>query len=131
MGKEDMLSYDKETLKYYEELKSKRESPFYGKTYGDIFLFAIAFALKKDISPIKLISKNPNIPISALKDNIWLINALAIDKKNTYKILFESKELYSLAEEYANAGIKQLYEEVFMKKTDFYKTLELWLKEEK
>lgn len=130
MSKEDMLSYEQENQSIYDDLKNKASSPFKNKNYAYIFIYAIAFALYKDISPIKIKSKNPNIPLSAFKEDFWLINALALKKKGTYKILFDKKELYSLAEEYANAGIKPLYDEIFNKSGDFYKKIELWLKKD-
>lgn len=127
MTKEQMICYDDEDKQKYEDLTKKKISPFHNKTYADIFVFALAYAIMKEAAPIRLKSKQPNIPISAFARKIWLINALAVSMRKTHKALFEPQQVYTLAEEYANAGIKLLYEEVFNTPGDIYKKIETWL----
>jgi len=126
--KEPFLACEKKDTDKYLKLSRRKMSPFYQRSYADIFLFAIALAIHNGLSPMKLKNRNPNIPLSAFGNKVWILNTVAIAEKKTHKALFNPLEVYRLAEEYANAGIKQLYDEIFEKAGDFHKKIEGWIK---
>lgn len=123
MDKKDNYNYSKETMDYYNELKKKSNSPFSNMTFGDIFIFSIAISKFKNLTPQPLNNKQPNIPKSATKKYEWLLNSLCIENFKDAKILLDEEKCQKLLEEYANAGIKLLYDEVFNKPGDFFKRM--------
>ena len=117
------LAYDQKYEKDYNSLTGRDEkeieekyinSPFFGRTNRDIFLYAMAlgFFHKKRI---KLESPRNNISWNALKDEgEWLVYSVAIAEKNDLSVLLNMKEVAEIAEEYANGGLQYLLDE-FMK----------------
>jgi dnd system-associated protein 4 len=133
MGSEKVyLAYDSNFKDTFDKLKTHPSSPFKGREYADIFLFAIAFAIRNQLPPSKIKGKkNPNIPLSAFGKNEWLLNAIAIAEYKDHNILNSPEKIHSLAEEYANAGLDELSKFILERSGDFFSKIELDIKNEK
>jgi hypothetical protein len=124
------LGFSKDYQDTYSELVKKAGSPFYKKEYADVFIFAIALAIYKSLPPTAIARKVSNIPLTAIGNRIWILNAVAIARSNDHKELFNNSKIYDLAERYANSGIGLLKKEVFETDGDFFSRMEDYCKRE-
>ncbi|MGB0386520.1 MAG: hypothetical protein ACPGWR_17060 [Ardenticatenaceae bacterium] len=107
------LRYSKEDAHNYRELIEDDLSPFYGAKFKDIFLYAAAYGFRNGMRQ-NLIKGQANIPLSALsQQEIWLLKSIAIADSNSLDILNTPKQMYQIAEEYANGALNAIYLEVF------------------
>jgi len=104
----DRLYIDKDDKKYYDSLAKEI---FLDKERKDQFLFALAIGFKNGINqPIK--SREGFIRTEYLNsEDITLLNSIAIYHSGSSQILCEPNEIYKIAEEYAHAGIKIIFDE--------------------
>jgi len=124
----DLCYEDKNTYKW---LTEERTSPFCGKQFNEIFLLAMAYG-KKFGEREKLKERYPNIPLRTfLTEELWLIKAVAMSESNSLDILLNQKELYKIAEEYANNGVKLLKQDIVDNLGDYDKLLETKIKKSK
>lgn len=106
------LSYSKRHAEIYEKLKNDSLSPFCGAIYKDIFLYAMAYGFRHNLNA-SLERPQANIPLSAFsEEDKWLIKAIAIYKADSLEILSDEKQVYEIAEQYANGAIKSIYAEI-------------------
>lgn len=106
----DRLYIDESTRDLYEKIKD--ESIFKGKNRKEQFLFAMAVGF---INKIKVpIKKTEGLfLVKDLKsEDEALINAIAIYDKASIDVLSDKVQVYRIAEEYANGGIRILAEKV-------------------
>ena len=90
--KEDYLGYEEDDKPKYEDLTKKKVSPFYKNSYADVFLFALSLAIKNNSPQMKLKGKvNRNIPVSALRERIWILNSIAIEQEKTHRALHDKE----------------------------------------
>jgi dnd system-associated protein 4 len=108
------LRYADRHTNMYEKLKTDTSlSPFAGATYKDIFLYAMAYGYRHGLRE-EIEKPRPNIPLSAFSDEEkWLIKAVAVDEKSSLEVLSNEKQVYEIAEEYANGALEIIYSEVF------------------
>ena len=101
----DRLHIEKKDRALYEELRSV--SMYRDKETKDLFLMAMAFGFKNDTRR-KIETKEGFARTEYLKPkDLALINAVAITQESV-ELLDNPEEVFKLAEEYANAGIKLL-----------------------
>lgn len=100
----DRLFIEKDDRDIYDRLKKLKL--FKKHDNKNLFLMAMVFGFhKKQSKPIT--TSDGFVRKSYLRDNDEsLINALAVYEKNDLDILLDKKEVFKIAEEYANAGIK-------------------------
>ena len=103
------LRYSKSDASIYKELTTDDLSPFAGRPYKDLLVYAAAYGYHNGIrEPLE--RPQPNIPFTALSDqDLWILRALAIDEANELNVLQDGKTLYVPAEEYANGAVKEIY----------------------
>lgn len=107
------LRYAHEHGHKYRSLTEDDLSPFYGTKFKDIFLYAAAYGFRNGMRQ-KVVKGQANIPVSALsKEEIWLLKSIAIADSKSLDILNTEKEMYEIAEEYANGALKAIYLEIF------------------
>ncbi len=107
-----VLSYSKRHAEVYEKLKNDSLSPFRGAYYKDIFLYAMAYGFRHNLND-NLERPQANIPLSAFsEEDKWLIKALAIYETDSLEILSDEKQVYEIAERYANGAIDDIYKEI-------------------
>jgi hypothetical protein len=111
------LDYNKEYEEMMSEIKDHNE--WYPVTFQGVFFLAIGYAIKKSLKPLPLNPKSKN------QENKIRISVVINDKDNTYLkavAFWHSKDIetiknlntvYEIAEEYANAGLKDIKENFF------------------
>jgi len=102
--------------KLFKEITEEPHSPFYKKDIKDVFIFSLAlgFILGKRI---KLEGRKDIADIDVFTEKqILLIKSIAIKITKELEILIDEKEIFKIAEEYANGGIPLLYELIFKNK---------------
>lgn len=98
----------------YSELIESDGSPFQGAQQMEIFLFAMAYGRKKAGKVELQGSTHPLFNKPSLKeDQKWIIKSIAVKDAGTADVLRDEKEVYRIAQEYANGGIKELHGKVF------------------
>jgi len=89
------------------------DGPFKGRENKELFLLAMGIGFHER-SQKKLKSKEGYVRTEYLSDEEKaIIKSIAISKEGDLSILLDKKKVYSIAEEYAAAGIKILSEKVF------------------
>ena len=106
------LSYGEENQEYYQTLKRISKSPFYQAEMTRIFIAAMALGYKKGL--MKKLKKKENAlhgPTFTTQEK-WLMISLYMKEnpKAGVSALFEPDAICNLAEEYANGGIKPLWD---------------------
>ncbi|VVB86457.1 Uncharacterised protein [uncultured archaeon] len=90
---------------------------FKGKSRKEQFLFAMAIGFKNKVKRrLETTDGFFLIKDMRLEDEV-LINAIAINDFNSVEVLSNKEDVFKIAEEYAHAGIKLLYDK--MKSTQF------------
>ena len=119
------LDVDDERHQLYRELTEAENSPFYNRTMKDVFVFAAAYGFFYNTRE-RLKRKKGTIPLSALSEaDRWLLISIAIADRNSLDALFNIKEIYEVAQEYANGGITTLRNAIMSQEAgDPYKRIE-------
>ncbi|MDV0442322.1 hypothetical protein [Methanorbis furvi] len=106
-------------------------SPFFAqKSNSDLFLFAIAYALKNGLPRKPLASRDGYFRTDYLKEvDEVLLKSLAVYDKKSIDVLENEKEILQIAEEYANAGIKVLYKDLKNRSGNYQLEIEEYLAE--
>lgn len=118
MAKEDktrnFIYIDDEDFEFYQELKKSHY--FSDKSFKniDLFLFATLIGLKSvgKSSPLENVNKKKDyirVNDNKNKDAMVILKALAISKFDDVNVLSNEDKLFTFCEDYANAGIKQIY----------------------
>ena len=107
------LSYGDENKEIYQTLTRVQKSPFYQAYMTKIFIAAMSLGYKKGLKK-KLKKKENALHGNSFTDQEkWLIISLYM-KENKHdppvNALFEPDAICNLAEEYANGGIKPLWD---------------------
>ncbi len=99
------LDVDEDRHQFYRELTEAEDSPFYGRTMKDVFVFAAGYGFYYH-SREKLRKKRGTIPLSAFSDeDKWLLMSIGIADQNSLDVLFDVRQVYEIGQEYANGGI--------------------------
>ncbi len=106
IDKKDRILYDK--LDHEEILRFKGGN----RTRKEQFLFSMAIGFKNNIDqPLK--NKDGFVLIKNLQpEDEALLNSIAINKTNSVDILTDKSEVFKIAEEYAHAGIRLLFDKI-------------------
>ena len=103
------IFYDKKKYELYSYLKSDPQSPFRESTFAGIFIFAMALAKRRNMTPEKIETPAKLEPYAFGSDMRVLMRSIMIaEKKDAYSIR-DNTALRRLCEGYANAGIDLLY----------------------
>src|SRR2546422_11757692 len=92
----------------YEKVRGS-DGPFKDKEWRDIFALCVALGFRQGARPPLSTEKHFLLRTeSMLSDQVALVNAIAIAETGKLEILADQKEVWTIAEEYANAGIQAL-----------------------
>jgi dnd system-associated protein 4 len=98
----------------YEELQENSNSPFQDTELTKIFLFAMAYGTKKaGRTPISGDTHALFNRSSLSEDDQWIIKSIAVKEERTTEVLKDEKQVFKIAQEYANGGIDELHGKVF------------------
>lgn len=105
---------DKTIMAKMNELISEPYSPFQNFDMADVFLFCMAYAYAKKISPQKPPSASNGLPGSRFKDDriIYLMKSLAIESTGKIETAIYAKDVVKICESYAYPGFKIVYDEI-------------------
>lgn len=108
----DRFCIDKEDRVLYEKISG--ESMFKGKNRKEQFLIAMAIGFHNGVR--QSLSNRESGGLFLDKDlrreDEALINALALHEDNSAEVLADKGKVFTIAEEYAHAGIKLLVDEI-------------------
>lgn len=108
----DRFYIRKSDIEEYKRLK-ERDSPLEKKSNKDLFILALSIGYFEGIR-LELDNKEGFVRTEYLSDkDKSLISALAVAEEGSLDVLLDKKKVYSIAEEYAAGGIRQLKERVF------------------
>lgn len=108
----DRFYIRKSDIEDYKRLK-ERDSPLEKKSNKDLFILALSIGYFEGIK-LELDNKEGFVRTEYLSEkDKSLISALAVAEEGNLDVLLDKKKVYSIAEEYAAGGIKQLKDMVF------------------
>lgn len=110
----DRLYIHKEDRKLYEKLD---EEKMLKRTRKEQFIFAMVFGYYNKIKRHLETREGFFLTKDMRLEDEALINAIAINATDSVEILSNKEEVFKIAEEYAHAGIRLLYEKI--KSTQF------------
>jgi dnd system-associated protein 4 len=111
-GRDVVIERSKSEL--YAELQDTDGSPFKDAQRLEVFLFAMSYGSKKAGKKELKGDRQALFNISSLKeDQRWIIKSIAVQDAGTTDVLRDEKEVFRLAQEYANAGLEELHGKVF------------------
>lgn len=118
------IGVEKEKHGLYEDLKEKKSSPLYGVSLRDIFLFSVGYS-RQNAGREKLSGERHWMfgRDRLTKEQEWIIKSVAVEEMETTEVLRDGKQVYQIAQEYANGGIKQLHTEAFSPEGDPFSEL--------
>lgn len=96
---------DKESYDTLREIE-----PFNNMNWKEIFMFCMALGYSRKVKQAIKKRKELFFVKDFDKEDEALMCALALRDENSIDVLADRKKIYEIAEEYANAGIKILYE---------------------
>jgi len=118
--KKIFLEHNSDYHEMMEDLKVDEE--YYTDSFRDIFLLGMCYAAFNQLDPIELEQgkRKQSIRIGEVinKDHLFLIKILAYSHTKDYSILSNDNKCYEIAEKFANAGLKEIFEEYY-KKEDY------------
>ena len=113
------LNYD---IEFHEKMEDiKKDKSYFTDNFRDVFILGVCYAAKKSLKPLGLgeVKKQDILRIGEVinEDHMFLFKVLAFSHTKDYKVLSDEIQLYELAEEFANAGIKEILDKY--DKTDY------------
>ena len=117
MGKEDktrnFIYIDNDDFDFYQELKKSHYFNDNSIKNIDLFVFAALIGLNVVGNPVSLSNASKKKDYIRVNDNktkegMVILKALAISKFDDVNVLSDEDKLFTLCEDYANAGIKRI-----------------------
>lgn len=100
---------DNETTDMYESLTANVDSPFEGVSRKRLFVFALSYGWQNGVrTPFDDSHELFNRP-NLTDQQLWIIRSIAMAEEQNPFCIRDEKKMYSIAQEYANAGIRELY----------------------
>ena len=103
------VNYGDNNKDAYNDLINSQWSPFFEHTYWEVFIFCMAYAYAKKLNPSVPTGKPTLNAKMFLPPTRHLMRSLAIAYYKDISIIKNSKKVVSICEQYANAGIKDVY----------------------
>ena len=112
------VNYGKANKDKMHELTVSEWSPFFGRSFWEIFIFSMSYAYAKKLEP-KSVPGTGTMPPDAFQQSTrYLMRSLAISAKNDISIIKKSKDYVKICEEYAYAGFPEVYAQIKNNPTD-------------
>lgn len=107
------IGVDPEKHPMYKDLETKPTSPFYEEELVDIWLFTVGYGRQHGERETLPGNKKWMLRMTSLDDDDeWIVKSIAIEETGTTDVLKDGKKVFTIAQEYANAGIELVHEEV-------------------
>jgi hypothetical protein len=107
------IGVDPEKHPLYKELENNPNSPFYEEELVDIWLFTVGYGRQHGEREPLPGNKKWMLRMTSLDDDEeWIVKSIAIEETGTTDVLQDGKQVFTIAQEYANSGIELVHEEV-------------------
>ena len=107
------IGVDPEKHHLYKDLETDPKSPFYEEELVDIWLFSVGYGREHGERKPLPGNKKWMVRMTSLDDDSeWIIKSIAIEETGTTDVLQDGKQIFTIAQEYANSGIELLHDEV-------------------
>lgn len=107
------IGVDPDKHSMYKDLETKPNSPFYEEELVNIWLFTVGYGRKHGEREPLPGNKKWMLRMTSLDDDDeWIVKSVAIEETGTTDVLQDGKQVYTIVQEYANAGIELLHDEV-------------------
>ncbi|RQG92819.1 hypothetical protein EA462_00910 [Natrarchaeobius halalkaliphilus] len=107
------IGVDPEKHPLYKELENNPNSPFYEEELVDIWLFTVGYGRQHSEREPLPGNKKWMLRMTSLDDDEeWIVKSIAIEETGTTDVLQDGKQIFTIAQEYANSGIELVHEEV-------------------
>lgn len=124
------IHIDRELYELFTDLKNSEESPLYEAENHDSFMFAVGYGRRHSEPQPTESEEHAFFGRSQLSDTQRsVLEAVAVSQEGTVQVLRDQRRVYELAEQFANAGVKKLYQRVFEEDGDPLSELTLEVKE--
>jgi len=114
------LNYGENNKKQYEDLIISEWSPFFNHTIWEVFIFCMSYAFAKKLS----LTGSPTGTTKGINAKVlsqptrYLMRTLAIQHYQDIKVIKDSTKVAKICEQYANAGIQELYPRLLNKPSE-------------
>lgn len=108
------VAIERSKRELYEELRTTESSPFYEVELRELFLFAMGYGRRKG-GRIELDGELHYLfgrPMLS-EEQEWVIKSVAVKEERDPDVLRDERQVYQIAQEYANSGIEKLHGKVF------------------
>lgn len=107
------IGVDPEKHSMYKDLETNPSSPFYEEELVDIWLFTVGYGREHGERKPLTGNKKWMVRMTSLDDDAeWIVNSVAIEETGTTDVLQDGKQVFTIAQGYANSGIELLHDEV-------------------
>lgn len=107
------IGVDPDKHSMYKDLETKPSSPFYEEELVDIWLFTVGYGRQHGEREPLPGNKKWMVRMTSLNENHeWIVKSVAIEETGTADVLQDGKQVFTIAQEYANAGIELLHKVV-------------------
>lgn len=107
------IGVDPEKHSMYKDLETNPNSPFYEEELVDIWLFTVGYGREHGERKPLPGNKKWMVRMTSLDDDAeWIVKSVAIEETGTTEVLQDGKQVFTIAQEYANSGIELLHDEV-------------------
>ncbi|WP_423746626.1 hypothetical protein V5735_19060 [Haladaptatus sp. SPP-AMP-3] len=121
---------DSERYDLFKQLQNSEDSPFYQAENHDLFMFTVGYGRQKAMPQSTENEEHAFFGRSRLSESQQtVLEAVAVNEESDVQVLRDQRLVYEIAEEYANAGVKELYGRVFGPKDDPLSELTLEVKD--
>lgn len=108
------IHIDKERREMFNSLQESQDSPFYQATNHDLFMFALGYGNANTMPQEIKNEKAAFFGRTSLSEHQQaVIEAVAVAEERDVRVLHDQRQVYEIAEKYANAGIDLLHGRVF------------------
>lgn len=98
----------------YRELQERKRSPLYQTELRDLFINAMGIGQRRAHRVPLEGDRHYLFGRSSLSDKqAWIIKSVAVSHEQNPRVLRDEETVYTIAEEFANAGINLLHEQAF------------------
>lgn len=103
------VNYGDNNRDAYDYLINELKSPFLDHTYWEVFIFCMSYAYAKKLKPSAPSGKPTLNAKMFLAPTRHLMRSLAIAHYSDVSVIKNSKKVVNICEQYANAGIGDIY----------------------
>lgn len=108
------VAIEDEKRELYRELRKRKRSPFYQTELRDLFVIAMGLGQRQAHRVPLESDKHYLFSRSSLSDEQeWIIDSVAVKHEADSRVIRDEETVYTIAEEFANAGIDLLHEQAF------------------